>query len=201
MLKLPQLSISCQQTSPRSCHIWSRYCSRLRLSTLPHVAPPPWYHLSNNSQSPSSSRFLADVVAVGAMVVVGVDEVVHRLQITCGPNGCVLQPGDRTKLSHMAAALCRSSQPSQTALPQLETLTIRISTNATTIGTFVSRVGLTSKMGTPLQRAPSKRQIINSHSLARMCSNSLMRVTTRAPRGCTRRSCLPIGTLDGVGRS
>ena len=107
----------------------------------------------------------------------------------------------RAKLSPTAAASSRSNRPSPWEQHRSGTRTTQTFINATPIGMFVSLVDLISKMGIPPRRAPSKRQIISSHSLARMHSNSLMLGMTNAPRGCTRRSCHPIATLDGVGQS
>ena len=139
----------------------------------------------------------AQVAGVGA-VVEDVDVPRSRTisKQTVAPVGAC-----RAKLSHTEAEVSRSTRPSPWEQHRSGTLTTQAFINVTTIGMFVFLVDLISKMGTPPRQAPSKRQIISSRSLVRMHSKSLMLCMTRAPRGCTRRSCHPIGMLDGVGRS
>jgi len=74
-------------------------------------------------------------------------------------------------------------------------------TKGTTIGMFASAAVLILRTATRPKRAPLRRPITKYLLYERMPSNSSQRDTTRAPKGCTKRSCPHSASLDGVGRS
>ena len=106
------------------------------------------YPRSNNSQSLSSNIF--PQAEVGADRVVGADADegdvdVPRSQITCALRG---RGASQVRLSRMEAAPSRFRQVAPRDSLRSGTLTTQTFINATTIGMFVFRVGLTLKTGT-----------------------------------------------------